>query len=351
MTAVNVTSIPGGHAAARGRRRPRNLRDGRPGRKFTFDYVTFMLAFVGVPLALFLVFVIYPFGQAVYYAMSDWSGFSSDYDFIGLENFTDLLDDKLFKQAVKNNILLAIIIPFVTITIALTFATMMTIGGSRHGQMRGLRGSSFYRVVSFFPYVIPAIVIGLIWFQILGPTTGLLNGTLTGLADVFPPARWIGFDRLENFAWLGAEKTARWAVMFVIVWGFVGFYMVLFIAAIKGVPAEIYEAARIDGAGRFRMATSVTIPMIRDAVQTAYIYLGIFALDAFVYVQALAPSGGPNNSTLTISQKLFRTAFTDQKFGYASAMGVVLAIVTLLFAALVFTVNRLTGGKPDRKRA
>ena len=79
--------------------------------------------------------------------------------------------------------------------------------------------------------------------------------------------------------------------MFVIIWGFVGFYMVLFIAAIKGVPAEIYDAARIDGAGRVRMTFSVTIPLIRDAVQTAYIYLGILALDAFVYTQALAPGG------------------------------------------------------------
>ena len=81
--------------------------------------------------------------------------------------------------------------------------------------------------------------------------------------------------------------------MFVIIWGFVGFYMVLFIAAIKGVPAEIYDAARIDGAGRLRMTFSVTIPLIRDTVQTAYIYLGILALDAFVYTQALTPEGGP----------------------------------------------------------
>ena len=190
-------------------------------------------------------------------------------------------------------------------------------------------------MVSFFPYVIPAIVIGLIWSQIFDPSSGLLNGVLTK----------VGFDGFEDFAWLGEETTARWAMMFVIIWGFVGFYMVLFIAAIKGVPAEIYDAARIDGAGRWRMTTAVTIPMIRDAVQTAYIYLGILALDAFVYMQALTPAGGPDNSTLTITQKLFRTAFTDGKFGYASAMGVVLAIVTLVFAAIVFTVNRLTGGR------
>ncbi len=98
-------------------------------------------------------------------------------------------------------------------------------------------------MVSFFPYVVPAIVIGLIWSKIFDPSNGLLNGVLTGL----------GSSQFDSFAWLGEETTARWAVMFVIVWGFVGFYMVLFIAAIKGVPAEIYDAARIDGAGRVRM--------------------------------------------------------------------------------------------------
>ena len=135
------------------------------------------------------------------------------------------------------------------------------------------------------------------------------------------------------------------ATVFVIVWSMVGFYMVLFVAAIKDVPAEIFEAARIDGAGRFRVATSITLPLIRDNVQTAYIYLGILALDAFVYMAALNPGGGPNNSTLVMAQQLFTTAFTKGQFGLACAMGVVLAAVTLLFSALVFAVNRLLGGK------
>ena len=99
--------------------------------------------------------------------------------------------------------------------------------------------------------------------------------------------------------------------MFVIIWGLVGFYMVLFIAAIKGVPAEVFEAARIDGAGRFRTAVSITIPLIRDNVQTAFIYIGILALDAFVYMAALEPGGGPANTTLVMAQQLFTTAFAE----------------------------------------
>jgi N-acetylglucosamine transport system permease protein len=237
-------------------------------------------------------------------------------------------------KAVGNSVILALVLPVVTIAIALVFASLVTVGGASHGNVRGLRHSSFYRVVSFFPYVVPAIVIGLIWSQVYDPNSGILNGVLTA----------IGLDQFASFAWLGNLGTARLAVMFVIVWGLVGFYMVLFIAAIKGVPAELFEAARIDGAGRFRTAVSITIPLIRDNVQTAFIYMGILALDAFVYMAALEPGGGPSNSTLVMAQQLFTTAFTKGQFGYACAMGVVLAAVTLVYAGLVFLVNRLTGG-------
>jgi ABC-type glycerol-3-phosphate transport system permease component len=129
----------------------------------------------------------------------------------------------------------------------------------------------------------------------------------------------------------------------------VGFYMVLFVAAIKGIPGEVYEAARVDGAGRFRTAVSITVPMIRDTIRTAYIYLGILALDAFVYMQALNSNGGPNNSTLVISQDLLNTAFKKGKFGYASSMGATLAIITLVFAAIVFLVFYFTGERKARK--
>jgi N-acetylglucosamine transport system permease protein len=192
-------------------------------------------------------------------------------------------------------------------------------------------------VVSFFPYTIPAIVIGLLWSQMFDPSAGLVNGLLTKL----------GLSGFKSFAWLGEPSTAMPVSMFVIIWGFVGFYMVLFIAAIKGIPAELYDAARVDGAGRLRMTTMVTLPMVRDTMQTAYIYLGVLALDAFVYMAALNPSGGPQNTTLVMSQDLFNTAFKKGQFGLASAMGVVLAVVTLLFAAVVFLVNRLAGRKAN----
>ena len=313
---------------------PKRRRKGR----WNFDRVSFMAVFLGVPLLIYLGLVIYPFIQAVHYSLTNWRGFEpiSEAEYVWFDNYAYLLSDAQFMKALGNNVMLAVFLPLITIILALVLAIVITMGGPSHGNVRGIRGAGFYRVVSFFPYVIPGIVIGFMWRLLLDPSSGFVNGILVAL----------GFEQFRNFAWLGNETTAMPVSMFVIIWGFVGFYMLLFIAAIKAVPAEIYEAVRIDGGGRFVTATRITIPLIRDNIQTAYIYMGIMALDAFIYMSALNPRGGPNFSTLVMSQQLFTTAFGGNNlWGRASAMGVVLAVVTLAFAGLVFLVNRLTGGK------
>jgi ABC-type glycerol-3-phosphate transport system permease component len=296
----------------------------------------FALVFLGLPLAIYVIFVISPFVQAFYYSMTDWSGFSKNMNFVGLANYVTLLSDPVFTKAVYNSIFLVLVLPPLVIILSLTLATLVTVGGVTKGEIQGLKHSGIYRVISFFPYTVPAIVIGILWAQMYDPSSGLLNGILTAM----------GFDFFKSFAWLGDERTAMGASIFVIAWSMVGFYMVLFIAAIKGIPSEVYEAARVDGAGRFRTAISITVPMIRDNIRTAYVYLGILALDAFVYMQALNPSGGPANSTVVISQHLLNTAFKKGKFGYATSMGATLAIITLVFAALVFIVFWWTGRPP-----
>ncbi len=303
------------------------------------ENISFMLVFLGLPLAIYVIFVILPFVQAFYYSLTDWTGFSKSMNFVGLSNYFALTQDPTFIKAVMNSVVLVLILPPLVIVLSLTLATLVTVGGVTRGEVRGLKHSDIYRIISFFPYTVPAIVIGILWAQMYDPSNGLLNGILTGL----------GFDFFKSFAWLGNERTAMGASIFVIAWSLVGFYMVLFIAAIKGIPSEVYEAARVDGAGRFRTAISITFPMIRDTIRTAYIYIGILALDAFVYMQALNPVGGPANSTVVISQHLLVTAFKKGKFGYATSMGATLAVITLTFAALVFLVFWLTGEKKPPK--
>jgi ABC-type glycerol-3-phosphate transport system permease component len=305
------------------------------------ENISFALVFLGLPLAIYVIFVILPFVQAFYYSLTDWTGFSKSMNFVGLSNYVALTRDPVFIKAVTNSIVLVLVLPPLVIVLSLTLATLVTVGGPTRGEVSGLKNSGLYRIISFFPYTVPAIVIGILWAQMYDPSNGLLNGILTAM----------GFDFFQSFAWLGNERTAMGASIFVITWSMVGFYMVLFIAAIKGIPSEVYEAARVDGAGRFRTAISITVPMIRDTIRTAYIYLGILALDAFVYMQALNPNGGPANSTVVISQHLLNTAFKKGKMGYATSMGATLAIITLAFAAIVFLVFWLTGEKKPRANA
>jgi N-acetylglucosamine transport system permease protein len=301
----------------------------------TFDKVSFAVVFLGLPLVLYVVLVLSPFVQAVVYSLTSWTGFDTSMTFIGLANYLNAFTDPTFLLAVRNSVELVIVLPIVVIALALALASLVTIGGPSNGQVRGVRFGEFYRILLFFPYIIPAIAVGIMFGQVFDPSNGLLNGVLTS----------IGLKGFASYPWLGDTRTAMVSTMFVMAWSVVGFYMVIFVAAIKALPAEIYEAARIDGAGRFRIAVRITIPMLRSSIRTSLIYTGIFALDAFVFMSALNPGGGPDDSTLVISQELFKTAFTKGQFGLACAMGVVLAAITLLYAAIVFLVDRLTGGR------
>jgi N-acetylglucosamine transport system permease protein len=319
-----------GAAPPTGRRKPPPVR-GR--RRWTFDRISLFVVFLVLPFLGYLTLVIYPFLQAAYYSLTSWSGFTPTQDFIGLDNYTRLLGDDTFLKAVGNSLTLLLVVPLLTLVLSFALACLVTFGGSSTGGVRGLRGSSFYRVVSFFPYIVPAIATGIIFAAVYDPSSGLLNGLLTGL----------GFGSAENYPWLGDASTAMVATIAVIVWTFVGFYTVLFVAAIKGIPAELFEAARLDGAGRLRTAVSIAAPSMTGAVRSAYIYLGIFALDAFVFVSVLNPGGGPQNSTLVITQQIYSTAFRQGRFGLACAMGVLLAVITFVFVGIVFAVGKIVG--------
>ncbi|MBE9402715.1 sugar ABC transporter permease [Brachybacterium sp. p3-SID1565] len=300
----------------------------------------FFLLFLGLPLAVYILFVVSPFVQSFYYSLTNWSGLSPSMEFIGLRNYERIFNDPVFWKSLRNNLVLLAVLPTVTIVLAFALAVMVTIGGDTRGGVRGVRGAGFYRVVSFFPYAIPAVITGILFNFVYHPNGGLLNGLLNLPHDLL--TRFTGSSLIPavNTAWLGDQRYALAAVAFAIIWTFVGFYMVLFVAAIKSIGQEVLEAARIDGAGRFRTAVQIVAPMVRDSVSTALVYMGIFALDAFTFVSVMTPNGGTNNSTKVVSLHLYQTAFSDGRFGEASAMGVIMALVTMVVAVVVITLIR-----------
>jgi N-acetylglucosamine transport system permease protein len=286
----------------------------------------FLLAALVPALVLHVVFVLSPYAQAFYLSMTDWTGVAGEAHFVGTDNFARLGGDTLFLDAVRNNAVMLLVVPAATIAIALFLASML------NGR-RPVRGSSAYQIVYFFPQMLSLVIIGVLWAFVYSPNTGLLNSGL----------RAVGLSSLAQ-SWLGEPSWALIAVMAVVVWSSVGFYVVLFSAAIDAIPRELFEAATLDGAGRWATFRGVTLPLVRESVQVAFVYLGILALDGFVLVQVMTVGpGGPDGATEVVGLSLYRTAFTYGKFGYATAMG-----VALFFASLTLAVFALRWGRRNQ---
>ncbi|MFI0795221.1 carbohydrate ABC transporter permease [Micromonospora rubida] len=287
-----------------------------------------IVTFLVPPLLLYVVFVVSPYLQAFQISTTDWLGYSAEANPVGLANFRALWHDDYVWNALKNNAILLALVPVFTIAFGLFFATMLSMGGRRgRAGVTGVRGGAFYRTVYFFPQVLSVVIIAALWKEVYHPTSGLLNGIL-GTVGVSGPA------------WLGDPDFAFWCVLAVMVWSNVGFYVVLFGAAMSSIPREIYEAVLLDGASRWATLRRITIPLLWDTVQVAWIYLAVAALDGFILVQ-LMTNGGPSFSSDVIGVRMYDTAFgSETKFGYASAIGVVMFFLTLSVAVLALRASR-----------
>jgi N-acetylglucosamine transport system permease protein len=294
----------------------------------------FLVATMIVPMVIFVVFVISPYIQAFYLALTDWTGYTTTYNFVGLQNFEYLFGiigspDRFFWAGLRNNLILLVVVPAATIAIALFFATMLNLSGStKGGQIRGVPGATFYRILFFVPQVISVAALGIMFQQIFQPQ-GLLNALL----------RLLGYERPPS--WLADPNTALATVVVVMVWMNVGFYMVYFSAAMSSIPRELLEAAAIDKASRWQSFRMVTFPLLRNSLTVAFIYLGIAALDAFAIVQLMTIGpGGPNETTTVMALSIYKNFKEQGQFGYATAQGVVLFLITVVLAALTLRATR-----------
>ena len=290
----------------------------------------FIIGFLIVPVAIYATFVIAAYVQAFQLSFTNWRGFSPDVSYIGFDNFTKLFADSTFWKAIQHHILLLIFLPLLTIILALFFAFLLNVGGgSKGGRTQGVRGSKFYRVVFFFPQLLALALVAVIFARVYSPDeSGLINGLLNQLGT-------------GPVLFLADKNLALWSILAVLVWQAVGFYVVLFSAGMGSIPTEIYEAAALDGATRGTLFFKVTLPLLWNTLQVAWVYLGIAAFDAFALVNVMSVDrGGPDGATTVLGLEIYRNAFDYAQFGYASAMGVVLFFLTITFAALTLRVTR-----------
>ncbi len=288
-----------------------------------------IIPFLAPAIILYLVFVIYPYGRSMYNSLTSWRGVSALQPFVGLANYERMINDDLFWNALKHNFEYLIFVPIVTITISLFLAFMIT---------QGVRFAKFFRVVFFFPQVISLISIGVLWSYIYHPTIGIVTSIMK-----FLKLEW--FFRLFGFqgipVWIGDPRTVRGAIASVVIWQAVGFYMVLFLAAMEAIPQSFYEAAIIDGANRWHQFRYVTFPLLWDTMQTALVYSGMGAFNMFAITRVMVVSGSSTARPADVlSTYLYEQAFEASRFGYATAIGVTLFLLMLTLSVLTMRATR-----------
>ncbi|MFF2999486.1 carbohydrate ABC transporter permease [Streptomyces sp. NPDC057950] len=256
-------------------------------------------------MAFFAFVVLVPSVRGVYYAFTDWDGLDPNFSFVGLDNFSSLLDDPVALRAVWHTLLIAVAVT----VIQNTFGLLLALGVNSIIKTRNV-----LRVLLFAPAVITPIVTAYLWRNLLGPD-GAVNSLLGA----------VGLNSLRQ-DWLGDPQLALWSIVGVIVWQFGGYSMVIFLAGLQSVPKEITEAADIDGAGPVRRFWTITRPLLAPAFTINLMLSIIGGIKLFDQVYALT-GGGPGHATDTLSTLIYKEAFTLGEFGYSIALAVVLTVI------------------------
>jgi raffinose/stachyose/melibiose transport system permease protein len=267
--------------------------------------------FVAPILLIYLLVIIGPSLSAFYYSLTSWNGIGKA-TFIGLENYRAILGDSDYLHAFQNNIVW--LIYFLTIPVALALLAASFLAPIRKGGL-------FFRSVLFIPYILPSVIVASTW--------GNLLQIDTGLGGLFAK---IGLPFL-NQAYFGQTETALFAAAFTDSWHWWGFLMVLFLTAMQSVPAELYEAARLDGANRWQEFIYVTLPGIRPTLVFMLIMTGIWSFLAFDYVW-ITTQGGPAGASELLSVLVYKNAFARFEAGYAAAIGLTMS----LFAGIIVSI-------------
>lgn len=274
-------------------------------------------------LAVVLLFVYYPLLLNFRYSLERSNIFAGTQEFVGLANYARLVDDPVFWRSAANNVLYAGVSIVFQVGFALVLAALI------ESQVRSGRWRAALRAIYFLPSAMSLTVTGLLFSFVYQPQGGLLNGLLqaVGLADA-------------QQAWLGNSSTAMLAIIAMSQWQGFGYSTLLFSVAIQRIPAEIHEAASIDGARSWRQIFSITVPLVREMTGLMMIVTVSGAFQVFNEVMVMT-SGGPDNATQVLGTWLYRSGFLKNDFGYAAAIAVVIFVITLLLAIVqVWYTNR-----------
>ena len=258
-------------------------------------------------LILYSIFFLYPTLSALFYSFTNWDGLGETYSFVGIDNYLRAFTgDSIFLKTVGNNLRFMLFVVIGQTIVALIFAIFL---------VKNTKVNIFFRALFFFPTILSSVSVAFIWSFIYDPTLGILN-------ELFDA---IGLGFLQQ-NWLGDAEIAIYSLAVTQVWFHAGQMLIIFVAGLQAIPGELYEVAKIEGAGTWQTFRKVTWPLLAPSATIVVAYTTIQSFKAFDLVFAMT-GGGPNYSTEIIATYIYEIAFRNYNFGYASAISVIFMMI------------------------
>ncbi|MEU0096698.1 sugar ABC transporter permease [Kribbella sp. NPDC006257] len=247
----------------------------------------------------------------------DWDSYSTP-KWVGLDNFERMIHNDTFWTALQNTAYYAVGHVPLTLAASLGFAVLLN---------QKLKGARFFRTALFFPYITSLVAVAVVWNMLLSPEAGPVNQFLRAIGIDHPPG------------WTSSTTWAMPAVIVASVWRDLGYYMILYLAGLQTIPAELYEAARVDGASGWQRFRYITVPGLRPTTFFVLIMLTISSFKVFDLIQVMT-EGGPGRATLVLSQVIYREGIVQGRFGYSSAVSMALFVIVLTITVVQFRLQR-----------
>ena len=280
----------------------------------------FVFACLAPAVILVALFMFWPTVNVFRMSLYRMGGITNRKEFIGLQNFKTLMEDKNFLEAMQNTILSIVMVMIFTIVFAILFAAIL--------QRGKFKGKNFFRVIFYIPNILSIVVIGGIFGAIYDPSNGLLNTFLEA----------VHLDFLTH-KWMGEPKIVIYSIIFALVWQAIGYYMVMYMSGMSAIPEDLYEAASLDGSSEINTFFTVTLPLIWTNIRTTLTFYIISTINlSFLFVQIMT-DGGPNGKTEVFLNYMYKQAYGNGAYGYGMAIGVVVFIFSFVLAAIV---NKIT---------
>jgi len=289
----------------------------RPGSRLKWRNTLIGWSFILPNFVGFTILTLVPVLILFYMSFTNWNVFGVA-EWTGADNYTRLVQDGSYHKALLNTLYYAVVHIPLTLAAALGLALLLN---------RKMRGVAFFRTVAFFPYITSIVAIAVVWNMLFSPEFGPINQFLTALGVDDPPG------------WTTSATWSMPAVIIVGTWREMGYYMLLLLAGLQTVPAELHEAARMDGASAWQRFLNVTLPCLRPTMFFVTVMLTIGSFKVFDLILVMT-NGGPGQSTLVLSQYIWQKGFVENQFGYASAVSVSLFLICIAVTLFQFFWNK-----------